>query len=408
MQKDDRILDELKSSRNSQTLMLGNCWIQSLSVPHNFISHVLSEDGIFAESMSKLRRLDLSHNYITEIPPSISLLTNLRELWLQGNPISRLIPEMQSLKKLEVLDIRNTKIEELPLELGMLDNLFEVDWKNTPMAKNYEINYGIPVNDIVKLKEYLITSNTRKTIELTMYDFLLREHFVYDADKPHIRSSVRKLVTKISSSFDNLDDLKQYGRKVGKLLPGKMDDVVDNTVQKSINDFYQMRRDTDRQRLAADVDIKLRGMYYDRIERTEVTALLDSIYKHVESLEDIQFLVKYAPQVLPAEPNKANGSIIWKNILTLQEELTQQRETAVQGLANAMTQLYPEQLTEDVKKKAIEIASSFQLERFATKKELTRMTQLTAECSKIFPPDFASVDREEIIRKAQVVIFSKG
>ena len=102
---------------------------------------------------------------------------------------------MQSLRKLEVLDIRNTKIEELPLEFGMLENLFEVDWKNTPMATNYEINFGVQVNDIVKLKEYLITSNTRKTIEMTMYDYLLREHFVYDADKPHIRSSVRKLVT---------------------------------------------------------------------------------------------------------------------------------------------------------------------------------------------------------------------
>lgn len=67
-------------------------------------------------------------------------------------------------------------------------------------------------------------------------------------------------------------------------------------------------------------------MYYDRIERAEVTTLLDSIYKHVESLEDIQFLVKFAPQVLPAEPEKANGSIIWTNILSLQAELTQQRE----------------------------------------------------------------------------------
>lgn len=52
--------------------------------------------------------------------------------------------------------------------------------------------------------------------------------------------------------------MKQYGRKVGKLLPGKMDDVVESTVEKSTNEFYKMRRDTDRQRLAADVDIKVK------------------------------------------------------------------------------------------------------------------------------------------------------
>ena len=67
-------------------------------------------------------------------------------------------------------------------------------------------------------------------------------------------------------------------------------------------------------------------MYYDRIERSEVTALLDSIYQHVELLEDIQFLVKYATQILPPEPKQANGKVIWDNILALQSNLTQQRE----------------------------------------------------------------------------------
>ena len=85
-----------------------------------------------------------------------------------------------------------------------------------------------------------------------------------------------------------------------------------------------------------------------------------------------------------------------------------------------MAQLYPEQLPNDVrenisnlalatwfyqknvplvqiKEKAAYIAASLQVERFATKKELTRMTQLTAECSKLFPPDFVSIDRDEIL-----------
>lgn len=148
--------------------------------------------------------------------------------------------------------------------------------------------------------------------------------------------------------MDNLDDFKQYSRKVGKLLPQKAEDIVDNTVEKSKELFYKMRRDTDRQRMAADVDIKvflnssnvfvlmtafpqqqLRGMYYDRIERTEVTALLDSIYQHVELLEDIQFLVKYATQVLPPDPKHANGKVVWDNILALQETLTQQRQVCL-------------------------------------------------------------------------------
>ena len=69
------------------------------------------------------------------------------------------------------------------------------------------------------------------------------------------------------------------------------------------------------------------------------------------------------------------------------------------ALAGAMTQLYPEQETATVKAKAREVAVAFQIERFATKKELTKMSQLTAECAKVFPPDFASVDPEEVIKQ---------
>lgn len=63
-----------------------------------------------------------------------------------------------------------------------------------------------------------------------------------------------------------------------------------------------------------------------------------------------------------------------------------------------MCQLYPEQLPDVVKDKARKVAEYFQSERFATKKELTKMSQLSAECAKVFPPDFASVDPEEVVR----------
>lgn len=67
------------------------------------------------------------------------------------------------------------------------------------------------------------------------------------------------------------------------------------------------------------------------------------------------------------------------------------------SLASAMTQLYPEQEVALVREKAAAVAVAFQIERFATKKELTKMSQLTAECAKVFPPDFASVEPEEVL-----------
>ncbi len=92
-------------------------------------------------------------------------------------------------------------------------------------------------------------------------------------------------------------------------------------------------------------------MYFDRIERKDVVILLDSIYEHVKSLEDIQFLVQYAPLVLPQEPSDANGDRIWHNILDLQDDLIQKREASVVTLGNALNQLYPEQKPETVSEK---------------------------------------------------------
>jgi hypothetical protein len=75
-----------------------------------------------------------------------------------------------------------------------------------------------------------------------------------------------------------------------------------------------MRDNTTRDRMAADVEIKvalpsalslfvdslvsqLRGIYFDRIEREAVESTIRSIFQCVQSLEDMQFFVKYASQV---------------------------------------------------------------------------------------------------------------
>lgn len=89
-------------------------------------------------------------------------------------------------------------------------------------------------------------------------------------------------------------------------------------------------------------------MYFDRIERSEVTALIDSIYANVASLEDMQFFVQYAAQVLPPTVPEATGEKIWLNILDLQDDLIQKREASIMALANALNQLYPEQKPESV------------------------------------------------------------
>lgn len=264
MLKEERIREEIKNAKFSQSLMLGHCYLHSIPMQ------------IFAdESLLNLRRLDLSNNSISVIPSSITILTNLRELWLQYNPVEEFIVDMHHMTKLEVIDISHTKIKDIPIEMALLENVYDWNWKNTPLSINLKEKHGIEVNDLVQFKEYLILANTRKDLELSLFEVLYGEHFVMDADKPHIRSRIKKLVKvslinkyiitiflynfkkNISAVFDDLEDIRVFVKRVEKLLPSSIDDIKDNTPEHAKELFYKLRRDTDRQRLGADVEIKV-------------------------------------------------------------------------------------------------------------------------------------------------------
>ena len=57
--------------------------------------------------------------------------------------------------------------------------------------------------------------------------------------------------------------------------------------------------------------------------------------------------------------------------------------------------------------KAREISKLFQKERFATKRELNSISQIIADSSKIFPPDYVSLSADEIFSNAQA-LFRRG
>jgi len=117
-----------------------------------------------------------------------------------------------------------------------------------------------------------------------------------------------------------------------------------------------MQEDTQRQCISADLEIKviyfqlsfpaplntsliishalssmkLRNIYFDRVEPKAVTDMIADIYRHVDALQDIQFLVKYATQLLPAKPEEVNGPAVWSSIVDLQSKLTRKREVGAE------------------------------------------------------------------------------
>ena len=149
---------------------------------------------ILTPTLEKLYRLDLSYNNIHHLPKEIVILTGLKELWLQNNPISELPFCIDNCSRLEVIDIRQTKIHNLPPNIAMLKKLVELDWRDTPLEKKLSYEYNLTPGDINGLKGVYHKIHERDAQKEILKDFFSGVHFLKDADKPNIADRIYKLV----------------------------------------------------------------------------------------------------------------------------------------------------------------------------------------------------------------------
>ena len=388
----------IEKAEKTKSLMLGHAGLTS--VPMKRLLR-MGED-----MLGRIIRLDLSYNYLTALPQELPLLSNLQELWLQSNPLESLVG-ISCLQQLEVLDIRNTQVSIFPSEMATMRRLYDIDWRETPVATNLYNEYDIEVNDLPAVMTVLHEQHTRECLEAQLLEALSGVKYMKEADVPGMAQMIEQLVMTLSDMYSNVDEFSLFVRRADSLLPDKMRDCTPKNLLKVKEAFEEMQRQTTRKRLAADVEIKLRAIYYDRAERREIDAMIHGIYKNVISLEDIQHLVKYAIDIMPHEPTEVTGSGVWKSLLAHQELLTEKREQAIATLTTAMMGLYPEQKPADLALKGREVAAAFARERFATKKELERLTQVSAEAAKLFPSDYPSIVPDDIKEAARVMFRAK-
>ena len=75
----------------------------------------------------RLRRLDLSHNQLNTLSPTIGNLINLQELNLNYNKLTALPSEIGNLTSLRTLSLVLNKLTDLPITASKLTNLRELD-----------------------------------------------------------------------------------------------------------------------------------------------------------------------------------------------------------------------------------------------------------------------------------------
>lgn len=119
--------------------------LQKLNLKFNYIKTIP-----FAINLPNLTYLNLSSNFLTEIPHLNTI--NLRELYLDINQISK-IENIEYLSKLEILNLRDNLIEDLE-NLHFLKNL-----KFLNLSFNKVIEIGPSVNNLVNLRHLNLENN---------------------------------------------------------------------------------------------------------------------------------------------------------------------------------------------------------------------------------------------------------
>lgn len=98
----DEINTRIKTAAATSSLHLNNMNLDNLD----------SFGDLF--KLTSLVRLDLSYNNLVRLDERIGLLVNMKQLWLNNNPLREVPVALQNCVKLREIDLRQTFIISLP------------------------------------------------------------------------------------------------------------------------------------------------------------------------------------------------------------------------------------------------------------------------------------------------------
>ena len=105
--------------------------LQNLYLYHNQITQIPPEIG----QLQHLQELSLFDNQLTQIPPEIGQLQQLHYLYLHNNQLTQIPPEIGQLQQLRILYLFNNQLTQIPPEIGQLQKLQHLFLDNNQLTQ---------------------------------------------------------------------------------------------------------------------------------------------------------------------------------------------------------------------------------------------------------------------------------
>jgi hypothetical protein len=282
---------------------------------------------IFSPDLTScLVRLDLSFNGLVTLPETIGSLSALQFLWVNHNPLLRNLPSsLSKCSRLVVLDVSYTSLKKLPCELGRINKMRVLNMESTPMETKWLLKKYITQQlsneescDIIQKR--LRWKDERTQLKRLLYERLEDEVYkiTFNSTPTDTNQKVQLLIKRVLKYFDNAEEIRSLIRNALRLFPSDMDKADPIKIRKS---FEILRSENEMKKMSAELELKIRALYFDRIDPTCVEGMVKSIYKEIHQLKDIKFLIKHVPALFPPESKDVNGKNIHQKLVALQEEM---------------------------------------------------------------------------------------
>lgn len=164
----------------------------------------------------KLKKLDLADMGLTEIPPEVWELTDLKIMWLQGNNLTEIPSDISKLEQLNQIRLFDNQITSLPAELGLLSNL-SVFWAQNNLITEIPEELGnCTLLSVLSLSENKITKLPFSLGQCTSLRELMIEHCPLEVPPQWVqdkgmRETIKYLRRLFVAQKDHILDLRGLG-----------------------------------------------------------------------------------------------------------------------------------------------------------------------------------------------------
>ena len=179
-------------------------WLQELNVRGNFIKEIDAD----IKKLIQLEFLDFSENRLIDIPIQLSLIGNLRKLWLVSYKIIEFPKFLKKLRKLKELNLTNNAISKIPDEITEFYNL-------THLYLNINNLKEIPeqLKELKRIEVLGISDNRLTQIPSTLRECnLLRKLYLSQNKIEGIPEDILAINYLDNSAYEILDYLKKENR----------------------------------------------------------------------------------------------------------------------------------------------------------------------------------------------------